>query len=301
MASKQLWRWHGITGDGNAQDGMLWAESRALLLMALQQQMVTPLSLKRIAINSAQWRGDKSAEVIHQLATLLKAGLTLSEGLALLAEQHPSKQWQALLQSLAHDLEQGIGFAIGQGGGRLVHDQDAGVEEDRSCDRHRLALAAGECLHRLLETLEVRVEAAHHFAGLGLHRHVVERTPGGAQLAAEIEVGGGVDIVGDGERLVDRLDAVFLGVARIVDVGGLAVDQDLAAIALVGAGENLDKRRLAGAVVAEQGDDLAGIEIDRGIVHGMDAAEGDGDVLQLHEGRTVVRHWMGSSYLARAR
>ncbi len=39
MASKQLWRWHGITGDGNAQDGMLWAESRALLLMALQQQM----------------------------------------------------------------------------------------------------------------------------------------------------------------------------------------------------------------------------------------------------------------------
>lgn len=89
MASKQLWRWHGITGDGNAQDGMLWAESRALLLMALQQQMVTPLSLKRIAINSAQWRGDKSAEVIHQLATLLKAGLTLSEGLALLAEQHP--------------------------------------------------------------------------------------------------------------------------------------------------------------------------------------------------------------------
>ncbi|WP_249509328.1 hypothetical protein, partial [Escherichia coli] len=22
MASKQLWRWHGITGDGNAQDGM---------------------------------------------------------------------------------------------------------------------------------------------------------------------------------------------------------------------------------------------------------------------------------------
>ena len=88
------------------------AESRALLLMALQQQMVTPLSLKRIAINSAQWRGDKSAEVIHQLATLLKAGLTLSEGLALLAEQHPSKQWQALLQSLAHDLDRALPFPM---------------------------------------------------------------------------------------------------------------------------------------------------------------------------------------------
>lgn len=97
MASKQLWRWRGITGDGNAQDGMLWAESRALLLMALQQQMVTPLSLKRIAINSAQWRGDKSAEVIHQLATLLKAGLTLSEGLALLADNLAALLEPALL------------------------------------------------------------------------------------------------------------------------------------------------------------------------------------------------------------
>ena len=97
MASKQLWRWRGITGDGNAQDGMLWAESRALLLMTLQQQMVTPLSLKRIAINSAQWRGDKSAEVIHQLATLLKAGLTLSEGLALLADNLAALLEPALL------------------------------------------------------------------------------------------------------------------------------------------------------------------------------------------------------------
>ncbi len=104
MASKQLWRWHGITGDGNAQDGMLWAESRALLLMALQQQMVTPLSLKRIAINSAQWRGDKSAEVIHQLATLLKAGLTLLKGWHCWRNSISSKRWQALLQSLAHEI-----------------------------------------------------------------------------------------------------------------------------------------------------------------------------------------------------
>ena len=37
------------------------------------------------------------------------------------------------------------------------------------------------------------------------------------QLAAEEEVGGGVDIVGQRQRLVDRLDAVALGVARVVD------------------------------------------------------------------------------------
>ena len=60
---------------------------------------------------------------------------------------------------------------------------------------------------------------------------IVQRAPGGTQLAAEIEVGSGIDIVGDGERLVDRLDAVFLGVARVADMDRLAVDQDFAGVA----------------------------------------------------------------------
>ena len=110
--------------------------------------------------------------------------------------------------------------------GRLVHDQDAGVEVDGARDGDRLALAAGERLHRLLEAAEVGVEAAHHLAALGLHRDVVERAPAGAQLAAEIEVGGGIDIVGERQRLVDRLDAERLGVARVVDLDLLAVDED---------------------------------------------------------------------------
>ena len=100
---------------------------------------------------------------------------------------------------------------------RLVHDQNAGVEQDRARDRHRLALAAGQRFDRLLEALEVRIEPAHDLARLGLHGDIVERAPACAQLAAEEQIGGGVDIVGERERLVDRLDAVFLGVARIGD------------------------------------------------------------------------------------
>ena len=60
-------------------------------------------------------------------------------------------------------------------GGRLVHDQDAGVEVDRAGDGHRLALAAGERHHRRLEALEERIEPAHHLAGGVLHGDVVER------------------------------------------------------------------------------------------------------------------------------
>ncbi|SUI04104.1 type IV pilin biogenesis protein [Salmonella enterica subsp. indica] len=64
-----------------------------------------------MGVNAALWKEEQSAEIIHQLATLLHAGLTLSEGLELLAKQHPHRQWQALLRTLAHELEQGVPFS----------------------------------------------------------------------------------------------------------------------------------------------------------------------------------------------
>lgn len=111
MAAKQLWRWQGLNNEGVSADGTLWAENRVLLLVALAQQRITPLRVRRISVKTAQWRAEKTAELIYQLATLLKAGLTLSEGLTLLAGQHPCGQWRALLHVLAHDLEQGIPFS----------------------------------------------------------------------------------------------------------------------------------------------------------------------------------------------
>ena len=51
----------------------------------------------------------------------------------------------------------------------------------------------------------------------------------------------------------------------------------------------LDQRRLAGAVAADEGDDLAGIEVDADAVDGVDAAEGHADVAHLDErGRPPV-------------
>ncbi|MEX1760847.1 protein transport protein HofC, partial [Escherichia coli] len=50
-------------------------------------------------------------EMFHQLASLLQAGLTLSHSLQMLAEQHPLKPWQALLQSIADELSEGCPFS----------------------------------------------------------------------------------------------------------------------------------------------------------------------------------------------
>ena len=48
-----------------------------------------------------------------------------------------------------------------------------------------LALAARKGTHRLLELGEVRIEARHHLARLGLHGDVVERAPAAPELAPQ--------------------------------------------------------------------------------------------------------------------
>lgn len=107
MIAKKLWYWQGMHHDGQPGEGTHWAETRLLLMQELERHQIIPLRVKSLRVKRALWRSDKSREVIHQLATLLKAGLTLSEGLELLAGQQPSQQWQALLRSLANELEHG--------------------------------------------------------------------------------------------------------------------------------------------------------------------------------------------------
>ena len=59
------------------------------------------------------------------------------------------------------------------------------------------------------------------------------------------------------ELLVDEGEPAPGRVERAVQVHGLAVDDDLALVGLDDAGEDLDQRALAGAVLAEQPDDRA--------------------------------------------
>lgn len=110
MSVKQLWRWQGVNDKGQLEQDVVWADNRLALIITLQHQRIMPLRIKRMGVNAALWKEEQSAEIIHQLATLIHAGLTLSEGLELLAKQHPHRQWQALLRTLAHELEQGVPF-----------------------------------------------------------------------------------------------------------------------------------------------------------------------------------------------
>lgn len=112
MANKQLWQWRGVTPAGATTQGCVWADSKIAVLQRIQQEGVYPLTLKRSPVKKSHWKPQYSSELVQQLATLLQAGLTLSEGLSLLAEQHPSPQWQALLQDLARSLAQGESLSV---------------------------------------------------------------------------------------------------------------------------------------------------------------------------------------------
>ena len=46
------------------------------------------------------------------------------------------------------DAEQGLGFAVGEGVGRLVHDDDAALEAERLGDFYHLLFAHGKLAHR---------------------------------------------------------------------------------------------------------------------------------------------------------
>ena len=68
-------------------------------------------------------------------------------------------------------------------------------------------------------------------------------------------------------------------------VTGSPVDEDLALVGLVRAGEDLDQRGLAGAVLAEQAVHLAGADLE------VDAVERSGAGELLHDAAHLQQHW----------
>ncbi len=160
----------------------------------------------------------------------------------------------------------------GEHGGRLVHDQDAGVEGERLGDLDHLEPGDAQFAHPGARCY-VHAHPVEQFGGGPLHRLAVDEAEA-AGLAAEKDVLGDAQVRYEVELLVDGCDAVPLGVLRAVDAHGLAADEDAARVRTVGAGEHLDECRLARAVLAEQGVHLAGAQIEIDAVERDHAGEG---------------------------
>ena len=120
---------------------------------------------------------------------------------------------------------------------------------------------------------------------MGLIEHPVAH-----RLVAEEHVLDDVQVVAQGEVLIDRRDAERLGVPGPVEMDLPALPQDLPAAGPPEAGDGLDQRRLAGAVVSDERRDLAlrvSGEVDIG--QGPHGAERLGDPAQLQQRAVTAR------------
>jgi hypothetical protein len=102
-------------------------------------------------------------------------------------------------------------------------------------------------------------------------------------LAVQEDVVEDAQLVHQGEVLVDGVDAVRARLADGVQLDRLAVDVDRPGVRLVVAGQDLDQRRLAGAVVAEQAEHLALLEMQVDVAQRGDRAEALGDALDAQD------------------
>ena len=110
MAANQLWRWRALSAEGDSLSGTLWATDREAAFAGLMLKGLHPIMLNRCS-PQRRWRPEHCYEMFRQLATLLQAGLTLAHSLQMLADQHPSEPWRALLQSVADELSEGCPFS----------------------------------------------------------------------------------------------------------------------------------------------------------------------------------------------
>ena len=179
---------------------------------------------------------------------------------------------RASVAVIAQAVEEPLGLVTGERSRRFIEDQDTSILVQRPGDHHELLAGEVEVADARVggdldaEIIEDRRRSAAHRQAVDEAKPcrlvVQEQRPSHGQL------GHHVDLLGD------QHDSVTL---RIGDVGREvreAVERDLAAVVLPEqAGEDADDRRLAGAVLAEQGDDLGRGEVERQLVNGDRATE----------------------------
>jgi len=112
MADIHLWSWKAIDNQGALKQGVILINGQSTLATQLaEHQLLLVSAQRRWGISLFRWSMPHKIEFIKQVAVLLKAGITLTDALTLIAEQHPKPEWSALLQNLKAQIAKGVPFA----------------------------------------------------------------------------------------------------------------------------------------------------------------------------------------------
>ena len=152
----------------------------------------------------------------------------------------------------------------------LVEEDDAVGPGDRPYDGDLLPLPAGHRADRRGHGPHGRAELPE--SGLGprphgllVHESEPSERPAPGDLAAEEHVLDGIQVRRQGQILVYDLHPEVGGLVRRGDGDRLAVEEQLSGVDGEVAGERLDQSGLAGPVVADERDDLAGVDVEGGL------------------------------------
>jgi hypothetical protein len=182
-------------------------------------------------------------------------------------EEHGDAAGAEAIDSLEHSLHLGVG----EGDGGLVHDHESGVARAGAGDAHHPALGDAERCHRGggIDVDEVTQHGRRSRAGSALrHERAAAR-----EAAAEEHVLGDAQPGDEGDVLVDEVQAEGIGLGLVAERHLGAVDEDRARVALLCAGEDLDERRLARTVLADEPVHLPRLDGERRVVEGAHARE----------------------------
>jgi hypothetical protein len=175
----------------------------------------------------------------------------------------------ALALELADDVEQDLDLALVERGGGLVHDHQPRLEGYRARNGDHLLDRRAEAGEGPAD-VDVHLEPAQHLGRMTMHFRPPEESEA-RRSVPEADVLGHRPVGYEIDLLVDGADSGALGLLRCAELGGSPFEQDFARILAVSAGQHLDERGLAGAVLADEGHHLPRQHFERGGLPRLDA------------------------------
>jgi hypothetical protein len=192
-------------------------------------------------------------------------------------------QCTALVAEAAGHREEALHLDTAEGGRRLVHDQHAGLERDRLGDLDDLLVGDREAERRAAR-VDGDAQAGEKTLGLGVHRSPVDPAAAADRLTPHEDVLGDREVREERGLLVDHRDASGLRLRRRTEVDGLAAETHLAGVPAVDTRDDLDQRRLAGPVLADQRVDRAPLDLQGSRPQRDDGPEGLRHAFQFEHG-----------------
>ena len=188
--------------------------------------------------------------------------------------------------SLLHQIEQARSVDAVESRGRLVHDQNAGVDRERLGDLDDLLVGDGKIAGQRIGR-DRRPEPPQEPARLLAHCPPVEEAEARG-LDAEKDVLRDRAVRQQAQFLVDDADPGAARGERVRERDLPSVEPDGSAVGLIDAAEDLDERRFSRAVLAAQRMDLAASASKTDLVERPHAWKRLGDVEHLESERRFI-------------